>query len=586
MMRQFILIPLAVLVLAAGCSTAPKRANETTRVAAPDPNELVIAGTTDFHSALQRAEGMASVIRTLKSQYGDQLLYLDGGDLFQGSLEGNMSKGKSIVEFYNALGLDAAAVGNHDLDFGTAASGRISVKAGEDGLGNIKARVRQARFKWLSANIVRTSKARCRQHLGAQIEHCNALRQRTVFEPHAIFQRAGRKVCVIGATTPGTPAITRPEFIKGVHFEELRPVVEAEANYLRNGEKCDLVLLVAHAGLMCSIEQAKGDHINDGHCRLEGDRAEMLRLLRELPEGTLDAVIAGHTHLLAQEAVHGTPVIEAGTGAKVVGVLHLSGEHGNNLRERFEPFMQVPDTAQEPDVSAILKPYRDAAAGIRSRPSGSTTAAFLKTYGNENPLVNLIADSIRVMGAEVDGAEFAIINAGGVRAELPAGNLTYADVFNVLPFDNSLTVVSMRGAELKRVLEIAMSGGHGVGGISGLRVKRMNVAPGQRGPWDRDLNGDAKKEDWERNLVTEVTDEAGTPIDDEKYYKLATLDFLVAGGDHEAVVYNDVPTKRKRAFPDVWARDILSDYLRKHPDVNPRDYYSADRPRVTNIAPR
>ncbi|MBI3556608.1 MAG: bifunctional metallophosphatase/5'-nucleotidase [Deltaproteobacteria bacterium] len=591
-MRSISLLSLCLLFLVmlwtTSCSTLSSRDNRQPRVAAPDPNELILVATSDFHAALGRAEGLASVLRSLKAQYGEQMLHLDGGDLFQGSLEGNLSKGKSIVDFFNAVGLDAAAIGNHDLDFGPATIGRISVKGGEDGMGNIKARVRQGRFKWLSANIVRTSKARCRQHHGAQIEHCNALGQRTVFEPHAIFQRAGRKVCVIGVTSFGTPAITRPEFIKGVHFEELRPVVEAEAKHLREKEACDLVLLTAHAGLLCNPDPTKSEHPHlDGHCKLEGDRAEMLRLLRELPEGTLDAVVAGHTHMLAQEAVHGTPVLEAGTGAKSVGVLHLSGAHDTGLRARYEAFMTVPETASVPDITATLKPYRDSASEIRARPSGSATAPFVKNYGAENALANLIADSIRLMASEVAGADFALINAGGIRGEqLPAGSLTYADVFNVLPFDNSLTVVNMRGAELRRLLEIALSGGHGVGGISGLRVKRQAAAPGQRGSWDRDLDGDGKKEDWERNLIVEITDDAGTPLDDEKYYKVATMDFLVSGGDHEAVVYNDIPAKRKQAFPDIWERDILSDYLKKHPDVNPKDYYSPARPRVTNIAPR
>src|SRR5256885_1246920 len=73
---------------------------------------LVITTTTDFHAALDRAESMAAVLRRLKEKYGDRMLYLDAGDLFQGSIEGNQSKGRSIVDFYNLLPIDAAAIGN------------------------------------------------------------------------------------------------------------------------------------------------------------------------------------------------------------------------------------------------------------------------------------------------------------------------------------------------------------------------------------------------------------------------------------------------------------------------------------------
>ena len=303
---------------------------------------------------------------------------------------------------------------------------------------------------------------------------------------------------MIGATTPSTPAITRPEFIRDVRFTELKPVIEAEAGYLRDAEACDLVLLAAHAGLNCKSPVDSGSHINDGYCREGGDRAEILRLLNELPRGTLDAVVGGHTHLLAQEAINGTPVIEAGTGARSVGVLHLEGLHGS-LRVRFEPFMPVPDTASEPDVTAVLKPYRAAAEEQRHRPAGSTAATFPKDNASETALGNLIADAVLAAGARADGAQFAVINAGGIRASLPKGPLTYGDVFNVVPFDNALAVVELTGAELRRVLEIAMSGGHGISGISGLRVRRIDLPPGARAPqgssWSRDLNGDGKQEE-------------------------------------------------------------------------------------------
>ncbi|MBI3542927.1 MAG: bifunctional metallophosphatase/5'-nucleotidase [Deltaproteobacteria bacterium] len=574
-----ILWPLLLLLLSTGCSTSSSsKRGESVRVSSPDPDEVVLVATADLHAALERAEGLASVVRALRAQYGNQMLHLDGGDLFQGTLEGNLSKGKSIVAFYNLIGLDAAAIGNHDLDYGPAAPTRMNVKPGEDGMGNLKQRVRQAKFKWLSANIVR-DKLHCRPSLGATIEHCNAQGNRTIFEPHAAFQRAGRKVCVIGATTPTTTAITRAEYIKGTRFDELAPVIAAEAAHLRDDESCDLVVLTVHAGLLCTP---------DGSCRMAGDRAELLRLLPALPPGTLDAVVAGHTHMLAQETINDVPVIEAGTGAKSVGVLHLRGTRGN-LRARFEPFIPVPEKPDvpQPDVTAALKPFRDEAARVKSEVVGRTTGAFPKNYVAETALGNLVAD-VLLDAARRHGhpADFAITNAGGLRGGLPAGSVTYGDVFNALPFDNALAVVELKGSELRALVTILESGGHGVGPVSGLRVKRLNVPIGQTGKWSRDLNGDGKTEDWERDLLLELTDDAGTPIDPERTYRVATPDFLVWGGDHEAAVYDKVPNSRKHVFPSLWERDLVVDFLRKHGAVNPSDHFKPDRPRVTNVDPR
>lgn len=560
------LLFLLIVLLITGCSAKPTRHSI---------DELIIVATADFHSALDRAEGLASVIRTLKKRYGEQMLYVDGGDLFQGSLEGNLSKGKSIVEFFNLIGLDAAAIGNHELDYGPDVVGRVNVNPGEDGIGSLRARVREASFRWLSSNWVKTNARRCKfpQRRSCSPEKHNALGQETVFAPRAVFSRAGHKACVIGATTPSTPDITRPAFVKGTKFEELAPVVLAEAKYLRKKENCDFVLLVAHAGLLCDPS---------GNCLHPGDRAEILRLLQELPVGTVDAVIAGHTHFEAREQINGTPVLEAGTAARSVGVLHLK-RTSTGVSHHFESFISVPEHAQQDDITIALKPYREGASEIKSRIVGSATDAFQRNYLSENPLGNMIADALLETGRETQGAQFALINAGGLRENLPSGVLTYGDIFKVVPFDNSLAIVELTGAELRRLLEIAESGGHGVSPVSGLHIKRLNLMPGQRGSWDRDLNQDGKTEDWERLALIDLTDNQGQPIKNDAHYKIATADFLTLGGDHQSFLYKTIPASRKHVFEGVLIRDVLLDYLKKKGEIRPQDYFDAKRPRIEQV---
>lgn len=528
----------------------------------------MIVATADFHAALDKAEGLATVVRDLRAKHGDSMLYLDGGDLFQGSLEGNMPKGRSVVEFFNAIGLDAAAIGNHELDYGPDVPGRIAPRPGEDGLGNIKARAQEAKFKWLSTNFVWSAK---------RGKHQNALGHSTVFAPHAVFERAGGRACVIGATTPATQNITNPHFIKGTKFLSLEKSVLAEAKFLRGQKKCHWVILTAHAGLLCN---------KAGRCLEEGGYAEILRLLRTLPKGTLDAVVAGHTHKRAQEVVNGTPIIEAEANGKTVGVLRLAAaKKASQPAYEFEPFIDVPAAGNVQDITALLKPYRDAAATLKERVVGEASAVFERRYDTENALGNLVADAMFAAGVDAAGVDFALINAGGLRGDLPQGTLTYGDVFKVLPFDNSLTVIDIQGSELRRLIEIAQSGGHGISPIAGLNVKRINAAPGATGSFSRDLNGDGLKEDWERNLVIELTDSQGEPIQDSKRYKLATHDFLMMGGDHQSFVYDKIPNARKQVFAGVWLRDLLVEYLKKQQLVRPESYYNPKRPRVELLEP-
>src|SRR5262245_48120653 len=100
-LATFVLIILSLLSVLPPVGCSSKKPPQPVAQEPLSHDDLVVVATTDFHAELEKAEAMASVIRDLKERYGDRMIYLDGGDLFQGSLEGNMSKGKSVVEFYN-----------------------------------------------------------------------------------------------------------------------------------------------------------------------------------------------------------------------------------------------------------------------------------------------------------------------------------------------------------------------------------------------------------------------------------------------------------------------------------------------------
>ena len=522
----------------------------------PVADEIVIVATGDVHAALDRAEGLASVLRRLRRQYRERMVYLDAGDQFQGSLEGNLSKGKSVVEFFNQIKPDAAAIGNHELDFGPDVPGRIHVLAGEDGLGNLKTRVREARYPWLSANFVADPVVPCEPGPG-----CNALSEKTVFEPRTVIMRGEKRICVIGATTPTTASITRPGFVQGTRFDDLAGVVEAEAVWMRKHESCTSVVLLVHEGL-----------------RYEEDGKTLLNyglrpLLEQLPMNTVDAVIGGHTHIVAEEVIRDTPVLITGKSAKYVGVLHLAGT-GTQKKFKFEPILTVPKKAKEPDITAVLKPYRAQADSFKMKPIGRSSGPFPLEKEKESALGNFIADAVQKAGRDIDGAQFSLMNAGGMRNSLPEGRIRYDHIYRVMPFDNCLVIVQLTGSELRRLLEIAFSGSEGIPSVSGLIVRRLDAPVGQPGPWDRDLNQNGQKEAWERNFVIEVLDQNRTPIEDDHIYKLATNDFLAGGGDYQGIVYNQIPKDRIHYYQEISIRDILLDYLIRKSVISPAEYLS------------
>ncbi|HEY7162706.1 MAG TPA: 5'-nucleotidase C-terminal domain-containing protein, partial [Acidobacteriota bacterium] len=373
-----------------------------------------------------------------------------------------------------------------------------------------------------------------------------------------------------GATTSTTSKITQPTYVKGTKFEELDPVIIAESNYLRQNKKCDLILLLAHEG---PRRNESGEYRKD---------FGIVPIFHRLPPGILDAAVCGHSHIRVQEVIEGIPTIQAGLYGQAVGVMRI---HGNEKRKKvsFDPWIEVPKKAEQADITQLLAPYREAAAEVKKAPIGSTVAPFMRNYVVENALGNMIADAILVGGKTAGDASFSLINAGGIRNDLPLGQLTYGDLFQVYPFENLLAIAELKGSEVRRMIEIALSGQVGEASVSNLHITRLDVAPGVTGPWDRDLDGNGVKETWERNLIISIQDRNGKEISNDEIYRVATIDYLTNGGDYQSAVFDDVPVERIHVYPEFSAREILKDFITSNSAIDPNIFYTEQTRRITPI---
>ncbi len=558
---------LIAVILIAGCREKEK-AQSVPQPVPVAPDELIVVSTNDFHGALDRAEGLASVIRDLRKKYGERMVYLDAGDQFQGSLESNITKGRAVMEFFGLLQLDAAALGNHELDYGPDVPNRIAVLPNEDGMGNLMSLLKESKYPMISANFVPDSVPSC----ATPGPNCNALGQQTILPPRVIFKRGGKKVCVAATTTLATANITNADFIKGKRFLDPIPILTAEAKWMRETEKCDWVLLDIHEGLRYEPDGKTLKNI------------ALLPILQQLPHSAFDAVIGGHSHVQVQTEINGMPLVQTGTGAKVVSVLHLKRLPGG-VSFRFDKFVPVPDTGVAFDVTRLLLPYRQEALAQKRRIIGSSLGPFPQDKTSESALGNLMADAVLNAAKGVDpGAQFSLMNGGGIRSNLPSGKISYDNVFKLMPFNNSLVIADLAGSELRQLLEVAFSGVLGMPSVSGLKVTILNVPAGQQGPWSRDLNGDGKKEDWERNLIVDVRDESGRILEDIKRYKLATNSYLAEGGDYQDLVYTKIPLARIRVWEGMLIRDILAQYVTAHSLLRPVKYYTPNTARIKIVS--
>ena len=582
------------------CSTGPK--SPVSEMVASDPNleTVAILASNDIHGNLapqtlktHEAEGtpavvyeaggasvMASYIGILRSEFGPRMIWLDAGDEFQGTIESNLDSGAPMVQFFNAMGLTAAAIGNHEFDWGAD---------------TLKARMSEAKYSYLAANIFD-------KQSGKLAEFPNT-------SPSHLFSAGRVKIGVIGLSTVDTPTTTRAINVADYKFGGLSDATVQQAKALRD-EGAEIVVIDAHVGLKCDLNHGRfGNTIRkptdpQGGCD-PGD--EMTRLIDGLPEGTIDAVVSGHTHTLVHHWIRGIPVVQAGSTGRFLNVIYLtydlanhrlatdlnriegpipvcakvfknqgdcSGERSapNGFKDGRGPLVQAHfhgrKIEEDPEISLLLAPTFAKSAEKKKQVVGNAARLTEHVRMGESPLGNLIADAVRASAK----ADIAIVNVGGIRANWESGPITYGDVFRSMPFDNYISTLKLSGKEVKLMLRIAESGSRGFCPTSGVRMRVID--PAYDAP-STDLDGDSHIEPWEVNRLIEARTEDGQPIRDEKMYRLATIDFLVTGGDDMKWFMSRIPTERIQMTTGEQIRDAVVQHLGRFQTIN-----SIDKPLV------
>ncbi|HSP14339.1 MAG TPA: 5'-nucleotidase C-terminal domain-containing protein [Thermoanaerobaculia bacterium] len=551
-------LALFILLLSA-CATVP----------APRPVHVVLVGTTDVHGWFaghtwnkNQYGGVAlfaSYVDALRAQNAGHVVLVDSGDLFQGTLESNFFEGEPIIVAYNHLGYAAAAVGNHEFDYGPVGSDSVVRVPGEDPFGALKKNASTAKFPFLSANM--TEKATGQTPPWAK--------------RYTMVESGGARIGIIGLSTPDTPNVTVRSNVASLDFGDPVAATISAARELR-AQGADAVIVIAHMGGRCT-------DLSDVHDVAScDDHQEAIRYLQHLPAGTIDAYFAGHTHAQIRQFVNGVPAVQGLAYSVEFSAIDLwidrARHRVDSSRTTLDPLTMIcgavyagtercdgrdiPADASlvprtflgrtiEPDktMSALLAPYLERVAAKRSEKLNISAAApFRRSYATESALGNLLADALRA----AFHTDAAFMNSGGIRANLRAGDLVYGDLFEVSPFDNYAAIVTMTGAQIAEVLRLTTAGDRGIMQVSGLR-------------YTFDAAKDADKPPAARNRLISVTLDDGTPLDPNKLYAVVMPDFLATGGDGFLPVTSTIPPERLRFDQNKALHDVFADVLRTFP---------------------
>ena len=515
----------------APASPPPSVAVPTTpSVEAPRRVTVTLIGTNDVHGRVASTATLAGYlanVRHARAEDHGAVVLLDGGDMFQGTLESNLNEGRAMIQAYNALGYDAAAVGNHEFDFGP--EGDAPHRDPHDNpRGALLARANEATFPILTSNIVDAQSGnlfRLGEHGGASV----------------LIERAGLKIGIVGGSTESTPHTTAAPNFVGLKMDPLATSLVREARALRE-QGADLVFVAMHAGGKC-------EHFDDPHDTTSCENGqEIQEVTSAIPEGLVDGIVAAHTHAGMAHFFNNIPVIESyangssfgridftydtGTHHVVDVELHhpermCGGEHARACdATTYEGVGVTPNAAMRTSMQWAF----DQARSLKEKLLGVTIASAIhRDYDHESALGNLLADL--VLAAAPD-AEASFINSGGIRTDLAAGALRYGQIFEMYPFDNLLVRLRVTGALLKSFIKSSLQRSTGFLNMSGIK------AVARCGP---------------HGLEVEVLHANGHPVRDDEHIIIVTSDFIATGGDgvlahgvapEDLITHEDDPTLR------------------------------------------
>jgi 5'-nucleotidase len=447
-------------------------------------------------------EYLATHVRRLEAT-NPNTLFVSAGDLIGASpLISAAFHDEPTIEGFNLMGLDYNGVGNHEFDEGVAELQRMQnggchpVDGCQDGDG-----FAGANFDFLAANVTFKDTGE------------------TIFPPFAIHHFQGVKVAIVGMTLEGTPSIVTAAAVSNVNFHDEADSVNALVPHLKR-QGVETIIVLLHEG--GSVSDALSQQTMNSCTNPTGPVVDVVDRM----DSEIDVVVTGHTNW-AVNCVRpdGKVVTGAASFGRLVTDIDLTVSRATKDVIRSETEVNnvivTRDVPKAPDLTTLVSKYAELAAPTENRVIGNATAALTRTNNaaGESSLGDIIADAqlwatSTGAPAPIPGgpAVISFMNAGGIRADINLGPITYGEAFTVQPFGNILVTMTMTGAQIDAVLERQFTGGNGI-----LQIPASLT--------------------YERHPATAAPDRArnirinGVPLDPAASYRVTVNNFLADGGD-------------------------------------------------------
>lgn len=417
-------------------------------------NPQMVGGVAKFKKVLDqiRKENNAKKIPTF-------LVF--AGDLLQGTIMSTIFQGEPDIQVLNLMKVDVACPGNHEFDYGFANMEKICKQ--------------ESMFPWVCANIYQENKVPGTPHIIYD----------RLLPSFLILQKENVRLGVIGTITPDTKWTTHPKNVENLLFSD--PVKEVAGIAEQLKEQVDMVIVVSHSGREFDKQMAKIPGIS--------------------------VVIGGHNQVLIDppDLIGATPVCQAGDHGDYLGRVDFSIQDRKITYQHHQFYPITQDLPEDERIAKLVESYASKLSSKLSQVVGNAKVPLngirSEIRWGETNLGNLITDSMR----SITRAEIALINSGGIRASIPEGPITIEQVYQVLPFSNTLVTAYYSGTQIMEMLNRSASLPKEADSGAFLQVSGISYEI---------VEGKAQQ-----------VKVGNTPLQLDRKYKIALTDFMAVGGD-------------------------------------------------------
>jgi len=436
-MSNILLLLISALILTSSAFSQDSKSGNTSNL-----KELTILHWNDFHARnlpyrvskkdsvtgestsyyIGGTSNMLGYINKYRNENKSKTLLLNGGDDYQGTPISSITRGNSQIELLNLYGLDAFVIGNHEFDYGQY---------------SLDSALKKANFDYLSANVFLKSK------------------NKTFGKPYVIKKINGIKCGIIGLTAFDLLTLSLPKNVSDIEMLNTDSVVTAGIKYLKK-KKCDIIILLTHIGV-------------------DNDKK-----LAEKFSKDIDVIVGGHSHtpLFKPVIVNGVIIAQAGSYSRWLGKMDLKIDTKKDTILNYKTMLKetkmdssIYDKKAQEKVELMVA----AVQGDLMKVIGVLETDWKRGFSEESNLGQWEADAIR----NKLGTDITFLNSGGIRKDLPKGEITINDIWEINPFGNTIVTFSISGAGLKqmlknniksRVMEINELGSSDMIIVSGLKI--------------------------------------------------------------------------------------------------------------------